>query len=591
MLRETVARGRLQTERTDCEAPARAENRAGRARPRSWEPTMTTTSPSTHPPTSAPSASASPTSPQRRSYLRTVAASSQPSPDSSTSGPRLVDPAALRAVVYARVSSKAQEERCTIESQLRAVPEFIERRGWTLARPADAYVDDGRTAKAGHLEQREAFTRLLKDAAAGAFDVVCVFDLDRLTRSEDLMERGIILGSLQRAGVQIADACKGQLLDLATSGGDLQASLGSYFAAEDNRKRRERTVQGKLTAISRGRKPSGPTPYGYSYDRAAGLWSIRDDQAEVVRELYARVVAGETAAFSLSEELNARGVPRPRGGAWQRDRVWAILVNPLYKGTYVADKRRGLTMKVPAVVSEEEWAAAQEALEHRRSYPLPRTHYVSLLAGLGTCALCGSPINISGNSKGRRYYACRDKLKSGKNVARCPNTMREVTNTDHEVWAVLRGMLERDDLLEEAVGLPRAPSCEDRHDWEADLRKADERLAKLEKAQATMLDALRRGLIGPDAVEEQLPRYAHDRKVIQQTRELAIARRDAALHAKVDRAAVKRTVAALRDRLAEASPEAKRDLVRLLVPPGGASFSPDGVELRGMISFAKAGVS
>jgi DNA invertase Pin-like site-specific DNA recombinase len=110
----------------------------------------------------------------------------------------------VRAVVYARVSSSAQRDRHTIASQVRTLPEWVAAQGWTLVRPADHYVDDGRTAKAGALHKREAFRRLLADAEARAFDVVVVVDFDRLTRSEDLEERGMVLGTFQRSCVRVA---------------------------------------------------------------------------------------------------------------------------------------------------------------------------------------------------------------------------------------------------------------------------------------------------------------------------------------------------------------------------------------------------
>ena len=72
----------------------------------------------------------------------------------------------MRAVCYARVSSAQQRDKDTIASQLRVLPEFVERHGWTLVKPVDTYVDDGRTAKAGHLERRDGLSALLRDAAA-----------------------------------------------------------------------------------------------------------------------------------------------------------------------------------------------------------------------------------------------------------------------------------------------------------------------------------------------------------------------------------------------------------------------------------------
>jgi DNA invertase Pin-like site-specific DNA recombinase len=138
----------------------------------------------------------------------------------------------MRAVCYARVSSAAQRERDTIASQLRVLPEFVAKQAWSLAMPVGTYVDDGRTAKSGQLEHRLGLAKLLRDAAAKLFDVVVVVDIDRLTRAEDLAERGAILGALQAAGVRIASATSGQVLDLSTSTGDLFTTLHAFFAAD-----------------------------------------------------------------------------------------------------------------------------------------------------------------------------------------------------------------------------------------------------------------------------------------------------------------------------------------------------------------------
>ena len=134
----------------------------------------------------------------------------------------------IRAAIYARVSSDRQTRDGTIAAQLRDLPAYCERQGWTVA---GVYVDDGKSAAAGRLEARDGLRRLLADAAAGCFEVVAAVDLDRLTRSEDLTERGAILGALQRAGVRVATVT-GQLLDLDSTAGDLLAALGGAFAAD-----------------------------------------------------------------------------------------------------------------------------------------------------------------------------------------------------------------------------------------------------------------------------------------------------------------------------------------------------------------------
>src|SRR4051812_11410505 len=122
-----------------------------------------------------------------------------------------------RAVIYARVSSEKQREKHTIASQLAVLPKFVAERGWQLVRDASAYIDDGISAKTGQADKRPALVRLMADAAAGIFDVVVVIDLDRLTRTQDMAERGAILGAFQHAGVAIAIASTGQELDLNSS--------------------------------------------------------------------------------------------------------------------------------------------------------------------------------------------------------------------------------------------------------------------------------------------------------------------------------------------------------------------------------------
>lgn len=75
----------------------------------------------------------------------------------------------MRAAIYARVSSATQRDRHTIESQLRDAPAYATAQGWTVAA---TYIDDGRSAKAGRLEARDGYARMIRDAKAGAFEVV-----------------------------------------------------------------------------------------------------------------------------------------------------------------------------------------------------------------------------------------------------------------------------------------------------------------------------------------------------------------------------------------------------------------------------------
>ena len=71
-------------------------------------------------------------------------------------------------------------------------------------------------------------------------------------------ERGEVLGAFQKAGVQIAVSSSGQVLDLRSSMGDLMSSLGAFFAAEENRKRRDRNLSREGRSDSERTQASRP---------------------------------------------------------------------------------------------------------------------------------------------------------------------------------------------------------------------------------------------------------------------------------------------------------------------------------------------
>lgn len=420
----------------------------------------------------------------------------------------------LRAVVYPRVSSAAQRERDTIASQLRVLPEYVARQGWTLVRPPETYVDDGASAAAGKLGRRTGLAALLRDAGARVFDVVVVVDLDRLSRSEDLAERGAILGALQRAGVKIAATMTGQLLDLSTSSGDLLSTLSTYFAAEWLRKHRERVVQGRITAAARGRVPGGQPPYGFAFDRATGAWSIDPVRGPIVREMFERVAGGESCR-AIADDLHARGVARPRG-QWCRSMVAKVIRSRAAVGEWLADRRRGTTVQVPPIVTEELWQRAQAALELSGRRGLRRTRHEYLLEGLLACSICGAPYDSRGadpSSWSAARYVCAGRHRARRGGERCPAETLLVADADARVWAAVCREL-ADPALPAAIAGVVAGRAIERRDWEADAagwRRKFERLAAAERAH---LERGTRGLVSPAALDAELARIARERAAL-----------------------------------------------------------------------------
>ena len=224
------------------------------------------------------------------------------------------------------------------------------------------------------------------------FDVVVVIDAKRMTRTESWRERGLILGTLQDAQIKVAIASTDQVLDLNTDEGDLLIGLETHFAAKDNRSRRENVIRGKQEAIRKGKKPSGPTPFGYLYDRETATWSVDPVLGPVVIEIFERVAKGETC-LAIAHDLQARGVPRARRsktgsrkpGRWCRERVWQIVRARTYLGAWVANKAKKLSVSGTSTHHRRSVRARRSVADPPRqaraqssTTRLPRTGYLRL---------------------------------------------------------------------------------------------------------------------------------------------------------------------------------------------------------------------
>lgn len=476
-----------------------------------------------------------------------------------------------------------QRDRDTIASQLRVLPEFVERQGWTLVKPATAYIDDGHTAKAGKLEARRGLGALLRDAAAGQFDVVVVVDVDRLTRSEDLTERGAILGALQRAGVKIASTMSGQVLDLSTSTGDLFTTLHAFFAAEWTRKHRERVMQGRITAVQRGRKPAGRVPWWLTYDKTTATWGIDPMRGPLVREMFERVAGGESCR-TLADDFHARGIPRPRG-EWHRSRVQRIIRSRAAVGQWTVDQHRGLVLAVPPVVDEDLWQRAQIAIATVGHRGLRRTTHEYLLEGLGTCGRCGALMGIQTQvwdprRNGRTSpagYICRARRIFRRGGERCEAPIVKLAGADERAWAAIRRELEAPELTAAIAGELDHRGAALR-DWQADEAAYQRKLDRLDEVEGKLLSRFTSGAIGEAALDAELGRIGRQRTALRSQVETAARAGVAAAAGNARLRDASAILSRLRAGLADASFATRRALVELLVRPGGIVF--DGEDLK-----------
>ena len=109
----------------------------------------------------------------------------------------------MRTALYARYSTDKQRES-SIEDQFRNCVQYAERESWQIT----ARYKDG--AISGATADRPGYQAMLADAQAGAFDVLVVDDLSRLSRDLPTFRPGLeVVHPNRRAGYSLK--CRNRL--------------------------------------------------------------------------------------------------------------------------------------------------------------------------------------------------------------------------------------------------------------------------------------------------------------------------------------------------------------------------------------------
>jgi putative DNA-invertase from lambdoid prophage Rac len=179
-------------------------------------------------------------------------------------------PKMLRAALYARVSTNDQQ---TLAMQMRALRQYVARRGWTVALQI-------RDVGSGAVE-RKAREQLMEAARRREIDAVLVWRLDRWGRSvTDLLATLQELNHLGVGFVSLTEA-----LDLTTPAGRAMAGLLAIFAEFEREILRERTRAGLAQARLNGKQLGRPLTAGVHAAEIRKLHRTGVAKAEIARRL------------------------------------------------------------------------------------------------------------------------------------------------------------------------------------------------------------------------------------------------------------------------------------------------------------------
>lgn len=312
-----------------------------------------------------------------------------------------------KVAIYIRVSTARQDqEGYSIPLQKERLIAYCKAKGWAVA---GVFVDPGHS---GSSLDRPGMLSLMDGVKEGRFDVVLVYKLDRLSRSQKdtlyLIEDVFMASGVDFVSMQ-------ESFDTTTIYGRAMVGILSVFAQMERETIAERTLMGRAGRAEEGLWHGGGTdPIGYDY--IDGALVINPMEAEQVREVYALYAAGH----SVSEITRRMAGYKTKHGGWSHtSTVCNVLDNPLYAGTVHFDGVSKKGRHIPIVAREVDRRVKARRERLRRVDASEDSAH--LLTGLIYCASCGARYFPHKRPNGTVVYSCHSRAKKNKKMVKDPN--------------------------------------------------------------------------------------------------------------------------------------------------------------------------
>ncbi|MDQ3763662.1 MAG: recombinase family protein [Actinomycetota bacterium] len=133
-----------------------------------------------------------------------------------------------------------------------------------------------------------------------------------------------------------------------------------------------------------------------SYGYAPGGMVIIEEEASVVREIFARYLDGDTP-HQIARSLNERGIATAQGRRWAPGPVCGVISSRHVTGIRVFRGKDFADRDWPVIIDRGTWREAQDRRAYRAAArQRPFRFYV--LRGLVMCKKCGKPMAGSANN-------------------------------------------------------------------------------------------------------------------------------------------------------------------------------------------------
>ena len=406
----------------------------------------------------------------------------------------------MRVALYPRVSGHEQEDNYSIPEQIERMKRYCEAKDWLVYK---IYTDSVYT---GADMDRPGLQSMIKDCEAGKFDMVLVYKLDRLSRSqkdtlyliEDVFEKN-----------NVGFTSMTENFDTSTPHGKFIIGILAVFAQLEREKIKERTMIGKKARAAEGKwHGSKWVPIGYDYtDGHLVPNEYEKMQVLEIADLFLKRTPVRTIATMVTE----KGY-RHKHGEWDSKTIRRVLSNPVNLGLI----RDGDTLYPglhDAILDQETYDAIQVLMEERKEkFGASAKPHKSLLAGFLFCAHCGGRYGRQTNTAGLQYYSCYSRNKSQKKMIKDPNCKNKNYKNIELDTAIL---FEINKLALDPEYVDHVRENKPKNDVNEKIKSTTSEIEKINSQISKMMDLYALGTIDMDVISTKVSELNKTRTALQ----------------------------------------------------------------------------
>ncbi len=309
------------------------------------------------------------------------------------------------AVILARVSSKGQEDGYSLESQLKLLREYCQRKEFMVKK-------EFRIAEtASKNQERKIFTELLQYIKKEQITHLAVEKTDRLTRN--LKDAVAVDDWLQDNETRNLHSVKESLVIHKNSKSDVKFMWNIHLAVAkkytDNL--REETMKGWAEKLAQGWMPAPPPPGYMTVLKDGKKIHVPDpDTARKVKKIFKLYLEDEHSVQSICDEMEKVGLKTRKGRPFTKSNAHRMLKNPFYIGKILFDNKEYVGAQEP-IISEDLFERVQAKLDNKSPHK-KRVHNYPL-KGVMTCKYCEKLITWW-QVKGYHYGSCQKSMEACK---------------------------------------------------------------------------------------------------------------------------------------------------------------------------------